>query len=167
MLVRGLAAAGSARGSGVALALPGKRSMRVPPKLVSASPFTRDRRTRLGEAEILEGASGSVGASPIGEAPGRERFVEGEVGAGQPGLATLQLGALVFLVACCVAATGGGRIVLLALQFLGDGVVLDDQPAGVAHRLQVAKDGIPARQHLRLVGEELQVTVYPGGDDPS
>ncbi len=58
-----------------------------------------------------------------------------------------------------------GGVVLLALEVLGDGVARDDQPAGVLHGLQVPEDRVIARHHPGLVGEELQVTVDPGGDD--
>ena len=50
-------------------------------------------------------------------------------------LVRLEPGALVFLVACCIATTGRRRVVLLALEVLGYGVVLDDQPTGVTHGL--------------------------------
>src|SRR5918998_1464671 len=50
------------------------------------------------------------------------------------------------------AAPNRWRIILLALQVLGDGVARDDQPARVLHGLQVPEDGVVARHHPGLVG---------------
>src|SRR5918999_3777284 len=101
------------------------------------------------------------------ENPGGPTIEAQPGGSSSPGEASrprLERGALVFLVACLVAAAGGGRVVLLTLQVLGYPVVLQHHPAGVAHGLQVGEDGAVTRQRPGLVGLELEVAVDAGLD---
>src|ERR687895_392710 len=82
------------------------------------------------------------------------------------GCLQLQPGTLTFLVAGRVVAAGRGRAVRLALQVLGDPVVLDHQPTHVLVGLEVSEDRVATRDHAGLVGEELQIPVDAGVDHP-
>src|SRR5918997_3564116 len=127
-------------------------SPRPPVQARDAPPKGLNRSVPLGRpSETREGPP------PSGNGPSGERSV----------VSRLERGALVFLVAGGVAAARRGWVVRLALEVLGDAVVLDHEPARVLVGLEVGEEGVAPRDHARLVEEVLQVAVDAGVEHPS